>query len=180
MADGSLARRYARALLELGREQACIDQLSADLDAFAAVLDQDDAELRVVLNNPGLTTTERKNGVVAVLGLLPLHQLSRNFISLLVDKGRLVVFDDIRRAYTEMADDLAGRLRATVTTAAPADATTADQIRKVLESTTGKTVLVDFQVDPELIGGIVARVGDTVYDASIRARLQNMRESLSR
>lgn len=59
MADGSLARRYARALLALGREQGCIDQLGADLNTFAAVLDQDDAQLRKVLNNPGLTTTER-------------------------------------------------------------------------------------------------------------------------
>ena len=180
MADGSLARRYARALLDLGREQDCIDQLGADLDTFAAVLDQDDAQLRNILNNPGLTTTERKNVVTAILGMLTLHQLSRNFINLLVDKSRLVVFDDIRRSYTEMADELAGRIRATVTTAAPADDSTADQIRKVLESTTGKTVLVDFLVDPDLIGGIVARVGDTVYDASIRARLQNLRETLSR
>ena len=180
MADGSLARRYARALLDLGRDQDCIDQLGADLDTFAAVLDQDDAQLRNTLNNPGLTTTERKNVVTAILGLLTLHQLSRNFINLLVDKGRLVVFDDIRRSYADMADELAGRIRATVTTAAPADATTADQIRKVLESSTGKTVLVDFLVDPDLIGGVVARVGDTVYDASIRARLQNLRETLSR
>ena len=180
MADGSLARRYARALLALGREQNCIDQLGADLDTFAEVLDQDDAQLRSVLNNPGLTTSERKNVVTAILGLLPLHQLSRNFINLLVDKSRLAVFDDIRLAYTAMADELASRGRATVTTATPADAATADQIRTVLESSTGKTVLVDFQVDPDLIGGIVARVGDTVYDASIRARLQNLRETLSR
>jgi F-type H+-transporting ATPase subunit delta len=79
-----------------------------------------------------------------------------------------------------MADELAGRVRASVTTAEPADQATADQIRKVLESNTGKTVLVDFLVDPDLIGGIVARVGDTVYDASIRARLKNLRETLSR
>ena len=180
MADGSLARRYARALLELGQSHSCIDQLGADLDSFAAVLDDNDGQLRSVLNNPGLTTTERKNVVNAILGLLTLHQLSRNFIRLLVDKSRLEVFDAIQRSYTEMADELAGRIRATVTTATPADAATADQIRSVLESTTGKTVLVDFQVDPDLIGGIVARVGDTVYDASIRARLQNLQETLSR
>jgi F-type H+-transporting ATPase subunit delta len=180
MADGSLARRYARALLALGREQGCIDQLGADLNTFAAVLDQDDAQLRKVLNNPGLTTTERKNVVIAILGMLSLHQLSQNFINLLVDKSRLSVFDSIRRAYIDMADELAGRVRASVTTAEPADQATADQIRKVLESNTGKTVLVDFLVDPDLIGGIVARVGDTVYDASIRARLKNLRETLSR
>jgi F-type H+-transporting ATPase subunit delta len=180
MADGSLARRYARALLSLGVDQGCIDQLGADLDTFAGVLDQDDGQLRGILNNPGLTTTERKNVVVEVLKLLSLHQLSQNFINLLVDKSRLGVFDGIRRAYTDMADELAGRVRATVTTAAPAGLSTADQIRKVLESSTGKTVLIDFQVDPDLIGGIVAQVGDTVYDASIRARLQNLRENLSR
>jgi F-type H+-transporting ATPase subunit delta len=180
MADGSLARRYARALLSLGVAQGCIDQLGADLGTFASVLDQDDGQLRGILNNPGLTTTERKNVVVAVIGMLSLHPLSQNFINLLVDKSRLGVFDDIQRAYSDMADELAGRVRATVTTAAAADTSTADQIRQVLESTTGKTVLIDFQVDPDLIGGIVARVGDTVYDASIRARLQNLRETLSR
>ncbi|MFT5684155.1 MAG: F-type H+-transporting ATPase subunit delta [Myxococcota bacterium] len=180
MANGSLARRYARALLSLGVDKGCIDQLGADLDTFAEVLDQDDGRLRGILNNPGLTTTERKNVVVAVLKLMSIHQLSQNFINLLVDKSRLAVFDDIRRAYTDMADELAGRVRATVTTATPADFITAGQIQKVLEGSTGKTVLIDFQVDPDLIGGIVAKVGDTVYDASIRARLQNLRETLSR
>lgn len=180
MAEGSLARRYARALLSLGQETNQIDALATDLAAFEEALDLNDGQLRSVLNNPGLTISERRAVLQTVLAKMELQPLVNNFLNLLVDKSRLMIFDQIQQAYQEMADDLSGRVRATVTTAADLPAEEKTHISGVLSTATGRDVVVDYQVDPELIGGIVARVGDTVFDASIRTRLQDMREILSR
>lgn len=180
MAEGSLARRYANALLGLGQESGQVDAYAADLAAFAEALDASDGLLRTVLNNPGLSVIERSNVLQAVLAKMALAPMVNNFLNLLVDKSRLVIFDQIQVAYQEMADEIVGRVRATVTTASALHDAEAAQITQVLSKAMQSTVVVDYQVDPELIGGIVARVGDTVFDASIRSRLQDMREILSR
>ncbi|MEL6343568.1 MAG: ATP synthase F1 subunit delta [Myxococcota bacterium] len=179
MADGSLARRYARALLDLGRESNKIDAFNQDLETFGAVLALEDGALRFALYNPGLSIAERKSVLEAVLARLELNGMTNNFLKLLVDKNRLSVFDEIQAAYREMADELAGRVRAAVTTATPLSEDNAARIQQVLADSTGRQVIVDFAVDPELIGGIVARIGDTVYDASVRSRLQRLKETIA-
>lgn len=180
MAEGSLARRYARALLALGQETDQVDVFAENLAAFTEALNLSDQLLHRVLTNPGLTVAERRGVLQAVLEKLALRPMVNNFLNLLVDKSRLVIFEQIQRAYQEMADDLSGRVRATVTTAAVLHPSEASHITSVLSKAIGRLVIVDYQVDSELIGGIVARVGDTVFDASIRTRLQDMREILSR
>lgn len=180
MSNGALARRYARALLELGKEAGLADRFAADLQTFSVTLDVGDGLLRTVLGNPGLTTIERRDVVQAILARLGLSAMTNNFLNLLVDKNRMALFEEIRSAYQAMADQEAGRVRATVVTASPLSADAAAHVTAVLGAATGKQVLVDHQVDPELIGGIVARVGDTVYDASVRARLREMKEILTR
>lgn len=180
MAESSLSRRYARALFSIGKESDQVDAFGNDLAAFAGVLDLGGGQLRAVLNNPGLSVPERRGVLKAVLAKLGLAQMVNNFLNLLVDKSRFSIFDGVRSAYLEMADELAGRVRASVTTATALQDADAAQISAVLSKATGRTAIVDYVVDPELIGGIVARVGDTVFDASIRTRLQDMREILSR
>ena len=179
MADGAVARRYARALVELGREANEIDRLGADLDAFAGVLDTGDGLLRAALENPGISTMERRGVLASVLERLPLHAYTKNFLRLLMDNGRFGALPAIGAAYQTMADELAGRVRASVTSARALDEAGAEQVRNALSAATGKVVAVDFQVDPALIGGIVARVGDVVYDASVRARLSAMQQALA-
>jgi len=178
MANGSLARRYARALIALGSENECVELLAEDLNTFSAVLTMADGLLHKALNNPALTIAERKSVLAQVLAKLSLQPFSVNFLSLLVDKNRLGLFEDISRAYGEMADELAGRIRAEVRTAAALDDVTRERIRAVLSEASGKVVMVDFNVDPSLIGGIYARVGDTSFDASIRSRLVDIQQTL--
>jgi F-type H+-transporting ATPase subunit delta len=178
--SGSLARRYARALVSLGQDDGNVERLVADLDTFDAVLDLSDGELRKVLCNPGLTSVERKSIIEEVLERLALSTHTANFLRLLVDKNRLAAFDAIRTATHDMADELAGRVRATVTTATPLDKSMAATVQSALEETTGKTVIIAFAVDSSLIGGMVAQVGDISYDASIRARLESLQQALIR
>lgn len=180
MANGSLARRYARALVSLGQEAGSVDQMVQDLDTFDEVLGLGDGTLRQALCNPGLTNVERKAILEDVLKRLSLHKHIANFLRLLVDKNRFEVLGDIRKAIHEMADELAGRVRATVRTAHALDAAMAKTVQAALEQTTGKQVIVDFVVDSTLIGGMVAQVGDLSYDASIRTRLESLQQSLIR
>ena len=178
MAEGSLARRYARALVSLGQEDRCVDALDADMATFSAALHQDDGLLSSALNNPGLTQDERRNVLERVLGTVHVHAHVRNLLRLLNDKSRFFAFDDIRRAYAEQADELAGRVRATVTTASPLGEAMRADVRAALGQSTGRTVIVTWSVDPSLLGGMVAQVGDKVFDASIRARLVELQQSL--
>jgi F-type H+-transporting ATPase subunit delta len=178
MANGSLARRYARALIGIGTDENCIDQIGADLAAFDQVLDLGDGALRSALSNPGVTTGEQRAVMEQVLSKLSLHKHVGSFLRLLVDKNRFAAFSEILTAYTQMADEIAGRVRATVTTASKQDTASQKQIRSAIESATGKKVDVGFEVDETLIGGVVAKIGDTVIDASIRSRLQELRAEL--
>ena len=180
MASGSIARRYARALIALGQEAGSTDAYGADLDRFVAVLDTGDGQLRGALTNPGLSTFERKVVLDRVLEKVSLAKDVGNFLRLLVDKNRLGEFDGIVRFYGEMADELAGRARAVVTTAAELDAGMRKTVQDALEASTGKAVEIEFNVDASLIGGMVAQVGDISYDASVRARLEDIQSALIR
>jgi F-type H+-transporting ATPase subunit delta len=180
MASGSIARRYARALIALGQESGNTDKYASDLDAFASALDVGEGQLRSALTNPGLSTVERKAVLDQVLEKVDLAKDAANFLRLLVDKNRVNEFDGILKFYGEMADEFAGRARAVVTTAAALDAGMQKTVQSALEASTGKTVEIDFQVDPSLIGGMVAQVGDISYDASVRARLEDIQTALIR
>lgn len=178
MADGSLARRYAKALIELGDEHTAVVRIADDLHTFAEVLDLDGGALRAAMENPGFSIGERRAVLDAVLPKLGQHALVSNFIKLLLDKNRFTVLPEITRAYDAMADERAGRVRATVTTAHELSPAMAAEVEASLTASTGKTVVVRFDTDPSLIGGIVAKIGDLVIDASVRARLDQVRQQL--
>jgi len=180
MASGSIARRYAKALVSLGQDAGNLETLGADLDAFASVLALGDGTLRQALSNPGFTTIERKVVLNEVLGGLKLTPVMANFLRLLVDKNRFTVFAEIQRSFHDMADVLAGRVRATVSTAAELSDDMRSTVQNALDATTGKTVTIDFKVDPSLIGGMVAQVGDVSYDSSVQARLEDIQAALIR
>jgi F-type H+-transporting ATPase subunit delta len=180
MADASLARRYARALILLGQEQHALDAFGAGLVQAGHVLDLGDGLLRGVLVNPGIPLAERQAVLGAALARMGLHALLNNFLRLLLDKGRFVALPEITAAYEQMADELASRVRATVRTARALDARTADQVERALAAASGRAVVVRFVVEPSLIGGMVAQVGDKVYDSSVRGRLEQLQLALGR
>lgn len=178
MADEALARRYARAMVALAQESNAVDQIEHQLGMFDAILDQADGVLRSVLSNPGITTDERRAVLDRVIGNQPMHPHMRNLLRLLADKNRFGAFHGIRTAYSELADELAGRVRATVTTARQAGPLFRYHAEKALSEATRKQVIVSYKTDSSLIGGVVAQVGDTIYDASVRARLVALQDSL--
>mgnify|MGYP006305304585 CR=1 FL=1 len=176
MIAGSIARRYAKALLALGVESKKYEQFARELASFAALMTNKD--LSTTLANPSYPLSKRKAVVQELLRRLRPDKTVENFILLLTDRNRLDAIDGIVREYQRMVDEHAGRVRATVTTAgklAPADTS---RLKQALEQKTGKKVLLTEEADPELIAGMVTQIGSIVYDGSIRTRLEQMRHSL--
>jgi F-type H+-transporting ATPase subunit delta len=181
MANGSLAKRYARALLSLGQEAQAIDQFNDDLQNFAEALQDNDRNLFGALTNPILKSQEKSSVLSIVLEKLNINSTVCNFIKLLLDKGRMVLFFEISTVYQTMADQQAGRVRAEVQTAKDTSAQERNELRKTLAEASNVSpdnLLVNYAVNPDLIGGIIAKVGDTLYDASIRSRLQDLKTTL--
>lgn len=179
MADGSLARRYARALIGLGEDKQAGDQLVGDLDTMSKVLDSGDGSLRAALTNPGIPVDQRRGVLDAVLERVDVHTYVKNFLRLLLDKNRFTELPGILDAAVEMADEQSGRVRAVVTTARKLDQDAMKTIQQALSSASGKHVIARFRTNPRLIGGMVAKVGDTVYDASVRTRLMDIHQALT-
>lgn len=178
MADTTAAKRYAQAMIEVAAEADAIDKIGADLAGFAALMNEHDGLLGDALRSPVFTAEERRSVLDGVLPKLDLHPLSANLLNLTNDKGRLGLVDQIARAYGDLADERAGRLRVIVQTAEPLTKKLEEEIRKALAAATGKQIVLQTEVEPQLIGGMVARVGGKVYDSSIRTRLQQIKGAL--
>jgi F-type H+-transporting ATPase subunit delta len=170
---GSVARRYARALFEIGVDKGSFEALGAELEALAAIYG-DSQELRQTLLNPIFKTEQKRAILEKVLPRVAPSRLVQSFALMLVERRRIGALPLIARAYQELTDAQLGRVRATVTSAKPLDVITEAEIQRALERRTGKKVLMKTEVDPGLIGGVVARVGSLVLDGSLRTRLQTL------
>jgi len=176
---GSIARRYARALLELATEDDLAEKVGADIGDFVATVERL-PELQRTLLNPGITKGQRSQLVRTLLERVSYQQITRNFLLLLVDKGRIDHLSAMVREYGALLDAQVGRTRATVRSAAPLQDQDLAQLRGLLEKMTGKTVLLEHEVDPGLIGGVVTKVGGLVFDGSLKTQLGRIHERLSR
>lgn len=182
MADTTLASRYAKALIDLAVETGTLDTLQSDLARVRDIVQADGERLLRFLAAPVFERDERKRVLEAVLDLVSqrraVHPLTRNFLRLILDKGRFSAVPEVIRQFELLADAKANRERVIVETAEALSPELLNLVRTTLERTTGRTIVVQPQVNPELIGGMVARVGGKVYDASIKSRLSEIRQQL--
>lgn len=174
MAD--VARVYAEALFEVGRDKGKLDALHDQLGQFADAVDGN-RELQVFFFSPYLSSAEKKDGIErAILGAEP--ELI-NFLELLVDKHRMTEVFRIRRELDELWKEENRRLDVTVTSAVELDPAVVGKIGEEVERQTGEKVDLSSKVDGEILGGIVLQVGNMVLDASIRTRLEKLRKSVA-
>lgn len=182
MADTTLASRYAKALIDLGVETHTLDALQSDLARVREVVLADDSRLLDFLSAPVFERDERHRVLMAVLDRMAqrreIHALTRNFLRLILDKGRFAAVPEVIRQFELLADGKANRERVVVETAEALSADLLILVRTTLERATGRTIVVEPKVNPDLIGGMVARVGGKVYDASIKSRLSEIRQQL--
>jgi F-type H+-transporting ATPase subunit delta len=175
----SIARRYAKALLLIGQESGQAETYREELDGLSGLLSQQ-PELGRAINNPLYNTGDRRKVLAAVIEKLDLSKVMQSFLLLLFEKGRFGFLASVTDFYQKLADDLKGIARASLVSATALEDDTVDKIRAALSKRTGKDIILDVQQNPELIGGIVTKIGDLVLDGSIKTQLVNMRESLKR
>ncbi len=172
-----IARRYATALVEIGAETHALDALVEEVSSVAKVY-ADNADLRKALENP-LVQHEAKiailNDVASGLSLSP---VVKNTLLFMADRRRLSVLPTVAQLLREMNDLRRGIVRAEVVTAAPLNDEYYARLQAQLEKMTGKKVVLDKRQDESIIAGVVARIGDTVYDGSLKSRLQEIKTNL--
>jgi F-type H+-transporting ATPase subunit delta len=176
----TVATRYARALLDVAiKERANVEQIESQLADFVDLLNKYPA-LEKVLLNPAVPVPRKRAAVAELLARANFSPILAKLIALLADRDRLVLLPDLLASYRERLMDYRHVVRAEVTTAAPIDATRVEAIQRGLATLTGRTVTVATKIDPAIIGGVVARVGSTVYDGSVTRQLERMRATLER
>ena len=178
MVTGSLARRYARALMLIGVEHGNYKRIGGDVRALAAA-HKSSSELRATLTNPAFPRDDREKILRAILQRLGAADITVNFTRLLLDRERVAAIPDISRELDAMIDEEIGRVAAVITSAAPLSADQESRVIGVLETITGKTIYAETRHDPQLLGGVIAEVGDVVYDGSLRTQLNQMRLRLA-
>ena len=179
MKNLAIARRYAKALLLIGKEDGQTEDYRQELAGVADLLSQE-AQLAATISNPLYKAGERKQVLQMIIEKLNLSKVMSSFLLLLFEKGRIGFIASINDFYQALADELKGVARASLVSATELTEDTIDKIRTALSKRTGKEIVLDVQQDPSLIGGVVTRIGDLILDGSIRTQLLNMRESLKR
>ena len=159
------------------KEQADLAIVDAQLGSLAALFDQHEA-LRKALLNPAVPVPRKRAAVDAIITAAGVLPIVGRTMALLADRDRLVIFPDVAEAFSERLLDLNNVVRAEVTTAEPLSADRLQAIQQGLAAASGRTVNLTSRVDPSIIGGMVARMGSTVFDASITSHLQRIRQRL--
>jgi F-type H+-transporting ATPase subunit delta len=178
MTAKTAAIRYARALFDVAlHEKADLDRVAADLGGFNDLLEQQDA-LKKVLLNPAVPVPRKRAAVVELTSRGGVVPIVGKLLALLAERDRLVILPDLVASYRERLLEYQKIVRAEVTTAAPLDARTTQDIEQRLARATGRRVRLQTRVDPAIIGGLVAKVGSTVYDASVTRQLEKMKQRL--
>jgi F-type H+-transporting ATPase subunit delta len=175
---GAIARRYAKALRFLAAEAERLEPVAQELIRFERVL-ADEAALRAALLQPWVKAAAKRAIVTGIAERLELSPLCRNFLALVAQKRRLALLPEIVSAYRALVDEAAGRARARVRSAVPLTDTQRAAIRERLGRRLGRTVLLETEVDPSLIGGFVAEVGQRLWDASLVGQLRRVRERIT-
>jgi len=173
------ALRYARALLDVGiKEQADLEGLERDLASFAGLL-ADHPTLAKVLLNPAVPVPRQRAAVVELTTRMQPASIVGKLLVLLAERDRLVLLPDLLASYRDRLLAHRNVVRAELTTATPLDSSRAAAIEQQLARATGRTVTLQTRIDPAIIGGVVARIGSTVYDGSVTRQLERMKERLT-
>ena len=172
-----IAEVYGRSLFEVATEHDITDEIREELGQFADALDSDH-DLAVFFFSPYFSTPEKKDGLGKLLD--GASDTLVNFLELLIEKHRMPAIFRIRRHYDSLWESANKILPVQIATAIALDEGVAKQLGEQIEQTTGQRIELTQRVDPEILGGIVLRVGNSILDASIRNRLENLRKAVAR
>jgi F-type H+-transporting ATPase subunit delta len=177
----AVSSRYARALADAVTGSAApagCETVEAQLQSFVAMT-QESADLKNILVSPAVPVAKKKSLIAALGEKVGLSTAARNFLYILVDHKRIALLGEILPLFRADMDERQGQVEAHITSAVELNAADRAGLEAAVATKTGKKVRASYQVDPALIGGVVTRVGSTVYDGSVREHLRALRKKLS-
>ncbi len=170
----SVAGRYASALFELASEQSLTSEVEQDLAAFQALIDESD-DLKRLVRSPVFSADEQSKAMTAIVEKVGFRQLTANFLKLIARNRRLFALADVIRCYRDLAAKARGEVQADVASAAPLTEAQLAALSDTLKEAVGAQVRVNTRVDPELIGGLIVKVGSRMIDSSLATKLISLK-----
>ncbi len=177
MSSRLTARRYAKALLQIGDQQGNVPQLQQELDTVAAAVTAN-ADLARLVASPLVLPRKKAEVFEAILASAKLSETLRHFFHVVAEAGRLNLLPDLRRTFADLVDERAGIVEARVVSAQPLSEAQSQALMASLGRRTGKTIRLSWSQDPALLGGLKVQVGSTVLDASLQGQLRQLKTQL--
>jgi len=174
-----LARRYAKAVIDLAQEEGILKEVGRDLERIAELFAESN-ELVNIFADPTVAPGAKEKVLAEVLKKGGVQDLTMKFIHVVLKKGRILGIGEIARSYRDLSDQLENRIRARVVSAARLGEKEENRIKDALSRISGKDVVLEVEIDESLLGGVVAYMGSQVYDGSIKNQLTQIRENLSK
>ncbi len=174
----SATLQYATALADIALEQGAAEPVKKQLEDFGAAYEES-AELRSVLSSPAVERTTKHGVIEKLAARLGASRIIRNFLFIVVDNQRTHLLPEILQTFETVIRQRQGMAEAEVTSATELTAAQKPQLQQTLERLTGRKIEAKYSLDPALLGGAVVRIGDTIYDGSLRNRLNQMRARLT-
>ena len=172
-----VARRYARALYEDADNKDAVKHVDEDIEMIQESM-AESPELRRFFEDP-MIPVNKKERVIENLFTKRVHDITLSFLTLITKKRRENLFPQMASAYSSLRNEQLGIVEATVRVALPLDKGDAKKIKSGIESMTGREVRLQTEVDPSILGGIIIRVGDMVYDGSVQHKLDTLKDRLA-
>jgi F-type H+-transporting ATPase subunit delta len=178
MRKKSTAKRFARALLSIAREEGIVGRLATELGSIEAVFKKTPAIYKVLLN-PAYPRARKDSLIGEVSKGLGLSEYAKRFLNMLVDTRHISLLPDIVEAFNALEDDFSGRLRVAVESPVDLGPEITAEIREIIRKETGKEVILELKTNPVLLAGVVLRLRNTVLDGSLRKQLELLREKIA-
>lgn len=175
--DGGLAGRYATALFEMAEAGQLLDTVADDLKSLAAMVDESD-DLRRLLRSPVVSRDDQAKAIQVIAEKAGLNDLTRKFLGVVAANRRLFTLTAMIKAYQSLLSAMRGETVAEVTSAKELNDSQVKAITDALRQATGSAVAVNTSVDPDLLGGLVVKVGSRMVDSSLSTKLTHLRTSM--
>lgn len=172
-----IAERYVKALFDVVQADSAIDKVEADLQALGGLLDQS-KEFRHFLTNPLLSHEMRAQAMLAILSKMQVHQLTRQFIGMLIQQKRLGILSEVITLFSEWASSARGELKGELLAAGPLKSKDIAKVSEKLGKAYGRTMKLEVKQQPELLGGVVVKIGSMQLDGSLAGKMRRLSNAL--
>lgn len=176
MVEERIGYRYAKSVFALAKEKNSLETMHDDMAMVKEVIDEN-RDLKLMVQSPIVNGSKKQEVLEQVFSKHYKSELAPMFVKLITSKGREMYLPEIATAFLNLYDEEKGIVRGTLTSASEMDAKMAMEVQKALAKKTGKTFIIDEEVDPELIGGFTLKIGDDLYDGSIAGSLRRLKKS---